>query len=277
MPQSPSREAWNLEQRSQQLKRRHKTCLYCKVEYCDVTKRFVGKTCSQECASKLMTEKRHRRGTYKRTEIQNQRMAATFVALRAEGKCQMTDAGKARIRIANQKAHREGKIKAGFQKKYGVDHWTQTDRGREMTSKLHSGKTISPEHRKAVSQAAKLRLQSENQYSRCKKGKRSDLEGVYFRSAWEANYARILNYLSMAWEFEPETFDVGESETYTPDFKLADGSFVEIKGWWTEIGKRKVELFRQRYPQMKLQIIGRPEYTALYKQYGSIITHWEKT
>ena len=36
---------------------------------------------------------------------------------------------------------------------------------------------------------------SENSYSRCKRGRRSDIGEYFFRSAWEANIARYLNYL----------------------------------------------------------------------------------
>lgn len=118
-------------------------------------------------------------------------------------------------------------------------------------------------------------LQSENQFSRCKKGKRPDLGGTFFRSSWEANYARILNHQGVRWQYEPETFQVGESETYTPDFKLEDGTLVEIKGWWTESGKRKVNLFQSKYPTMKLEIVTRKEYTALSKTYRNLITNWE--
>jgi hypothetical protein len=131
------------------------------------------------------------------------------------------------------------------------------------------------EQRKAVSEASKKRLQSENQYSRCRKGKRADLGDIFFRSTWEANYARILNHLGIRWEYEPETFQVGEVETYTPDFKLVDGTFVEIKGWWTETSKRKIELFKTKYPDIKLQIIARAEYKILSKQYCHNINHWE--
>jgi len=68
---------------------------------------------------------------------------------------------------------------------------------------------------------------------------------------------------------------VGEAETYTPDFKLADGTFVEIKGWWTEASKRKIELFRDKFPDIKLETITKTEYIALSKQYRYTITNWE--
>ena len=68
-------------------------------------------------------------------------------------------------------------------------------------------------------------------YSRCRGGKRLDLNSKYFRSSWEANYARYLNFLIKhnqlyKWEYEADTF-VFEAikrgtRSYIPDFKIWD-------------------------------------------------------
>lgn len=255
-----------------ELQRRHKICQVCNVEYCDITKRFVGNTCSQKCASNLMVAKRHGNGSYVRTEAQNQKTSDTLKRQYALGeRMPTTDA----MLAAAWTPERVAKQQATSIVHLGVAHWSQTEDGRKLISRTHTGKTIAQWHRKKVSEAAKKRLQTENQYSRCKKGKRADLENIFFRSSWEANYARILNHLGVGWKYEPETFDVGEAETYTPDFKLADGTFVEIKGWWTKTGQRKVDLFRRNYPTIRLQTITRTEYAALSKQYRHLINHWE--
>ena len=219
-----------------------------------------------------MTAKRRTSGSYTRTDAQNQKVATTLKQQYASG--QRKPAVEAMLAVG-WSSERIAKQKATSRERIGTDHWSQTAAGKQRISKIHTGKTISLKQRKAVSDAAKKRLQSENQFSRCKKGKRPDLGGTFFRSSWEANYARILNHQGVRWQYEPETFQVGESETYTPDFKLEDGTLVEIKGWWTESGKRKVNLFQSKYPTMKLEIVTRKEYTALSKTYRNLITNWE--
>ena len=84
---------------------------------------------------------------------------------------------------------------------------------------------------------------SKNAYQNSKGGKRVDLNNVYFRSRWEANYARYLNFLQKQklidkWEFEPDTFIFHEvqrgTRTYLPDFKVFIGNKIEyheIKGY----------------------------------------------
>jgi hypothetical protein len=118
-------------------------------------------------------------------------------------------------------------------------------------------------------------MQGINQYSRCKKGKREDLNNIFFRSSWEANYARYLNFLGVNWQYEPCTFQLSEAVSYTPDFKLDDGTFVEVKGWWTDKGKRKVELFKIVHSELMLRIIDRTEYNKIMKSYKGLINTWE--
>ena len=85
-------------------------------------------------------------------------------------------------------------------------------------------------------------MKSQKMYSRSIKGKREDLN-CFFRSTWEANYARYLNHIGIKWKYETVTYQLGNNKTYTPDFLLEDGSLVEIKGWLTEKGADKINLF----------------------------------
>jgi len=85
-------------------------------------------------------------------------------------------------------------------------------------------------------------------------GKRKDLNNTFFRSRWEANYARYLNFLKIKWEYEPKTFWFKKVKrgtmTYTPDFYLsAENRFVEIKGWFNNKTKTKLRRFKKDYPK----------------------------
>jgi hypothetical protein len=130
-------------------------------------------------------------------------------------------------------------------------------------------------------------LISSNPYSRTKSGKREDLNNQFFRSSWEANYARYLNFLIQqgevaSWEFEPKTFVFHGVErgqlTYTPDFKVVypDGSYEwhEVKGWMDAKSKAKLKRMEKFYPDEKLIVIGADEYRALAK-WSSLIDGWE--
>lgn len=104
---------------------------------------------------------------------------------------------------------------------------------------------------------------------------RKDLN-MYFRSSWEANFARILNYLNKKWEYEPIVLSMainGKTVTYIPDFYLPDEKrFVEIKGYWhNKYYKQKFETFSKIN---NIQLIDFEKYIELEKEYSDKID-WE--
>lgn len=104
-------------------------------------------------------------------------------------------------------------------------------------------------------------------------GFRKDL-GHFVRSTWEADYCRVLNYLGVKYEYEPETFDLGEV-SYTPDFYIpSENRFVEIKGWMTEKSAMRISLFREKFPEKRLDVVNRVEFAELALKYKHLVA-WE--
>lgn len=118
-------------------------------------------------------------------------------------------------------------------------------------------------------------------------GKRADLGGQYFRSAWEANYARYLNWLQargqiVGWEFEPVTFEFPirkGSRFYVPDFRVteADGSvsFHEVKGWMDPRSATKLRRMAKYHPTVPVVLIGKDEYRAIARTMAAMLPGWE--
>jgi hypothetical protein len=131
----------------------------------------------------------------------------------------------------------------------------------------------------------------ENIFSRCKHGKRLDLDNKFFRSRYEANYARYLNYLIennrdnvISWQYEPEKFAFKDNgygiKAYTPDFKVffsdSHYEYHEVKGWDYPKGIRARELFCKYYPKLTLVLISEDFFNRLHKEgIEKIITGWE--
>ncbi len=112
--------------------------------------------------------------------------------------------------------------------------------------------------------------------SRGKAGIRKDIsETIYFHSRWEANYARMLNYLGVKWEYEPKTFDLG-MQNYTPDFYLPEtDEYIEVKNFLWKYSKIRDEKFRKLYPGIKLKMILKEDYLKLQEKYAKLIKDWE--
>ena len=104
-------------------------------------------------------------------------------------------------------------------------------------------------------------------------GIRQDLN-QYFRSSWEANIARLLNFYQIPWVYELETFVLGEI-SYTPDFLVANRVYLEIKGKYLKNASEKIKRFQERFPDKHFIIIDSKIYRQLERVYHLTIPHWE--
>ena len=119
-------------------------------------------------------------------------------------------------------------------------------------------------------------------------GKRADLGNLYFRSRWEANYARYLNWLVglgeiQSWQYESDTFEFAKikrgNRFYTPDFKIAnkDGSveYHEVKGWMDATSQTKLRRMAKYYPEVRVVVVDQPAYRAIARQARNLVPGWE--
>jgi len=80
-------------------------------------------------------------------------------------------------------------------------------------------------------------------------------KGINMRSSWEIAYAKWLNKNNIKWQYESKTFDLGDN-TYTPDFYLLEtDEYIEIKGFFPNEVKEKIQLFRWLYPNKNFKIL----------------------
>lgn len=81
----------------------------------------------------------------------------------------------------------------------------------------------------------------------------TEYKGYRFRSRLEARWARFFDACNVAWEYEPEGYDLGDGLYYLPDFLLhgvygRDGGdlYVEVKGQMTELDALKINRFAEQ-------------------------------
>lgn len=100
-------------------------------------------------------------------------------------------------------------------------------------------------------------------FARTKKGIRKDIHPTYnFKSATEANFARILKHLGIPWAYEERAFTFEGYKTkphvYIMDFeirgrkKLPDGleqGWIEVKGYMDARSRNKLRRFKKQYPE----------------------------
>lgn len=111
---------------------------------------------------------------------------------------------------------------------------------------------------------------------------------IFFRSRWEANYGRYLDWLKhhgaiAEWEHEPETFWFDKikrgSRSYLPDFRITelDGSvaYHEVKGWMDARSVTKIKRMRIYHKHIKLVVIPKKTYRLIERQVARMIPGWE--
>lgn len=120
-----------------------------------------------------------------------------------------------------------------------------------------------------------------------KKGFRKDLD-MGFRSSWEANFARVLDYHNINYDYENRNNSYklktkegnakyqSASMMYLPDFKI-DTTLIEVKGELDNRSLQNIALFRELYPNdyENLIIIDSDIYYMLSNKYKTIISNWE--
>jgi hypothetical protein len=108
--------------------------------------------------------------------------------------------------------------------------------------------------------------------------------GPIFAHPSEAEFAQILDFYKIRWQYEPTTFPLQWDaqgrvlESFTPDFYLPDQDlYLELttqkQGLVTK-KNRKVRLLKQRYPEVNIKLFYRRDVERLRQKYGG--THAQK-
>lgn len=176
-------------------------------------------------------------------------------------------------------------------------------------SKKRVGKSLSEEHRKSIGRGLLKQEGKKERYKKLSermKGHRHSKESIekmiknrsnpsipfrgkagirpdlnqYFRSTWEANMARVFNMMLIDYHFEPKTFWLKRSDgsdiSYTPDFYLPKfDKYIEVKGYWFDDAREKFDLFKEQYPEIRIDVIDSDKYKAYERRFKHQIEEWE--
>lgn len=110
----------------------------------------------------------------------------------------------------------------------------------------------------------------------------------FFRSRWEANYARYLELRKQNgeikdWLHEPETFWFKDilrgTRSYLPDFKIIQNDdthyWVEVKGQMDARSKTKLKRFKKYYPEERLELVDGKWFKEHFETISPLIPDWE--
>ena len=109
-----------------------------------------------------------------------------------------------------------------------------------------------------------------------------------FKSSWEFGFALVLEKLRingsiLSWDYEPTRFIFDDVKvgirSYLPDFavfnKRGETIFFEVKGWKMNVGMKRIEMFKERFPNIKLHIIDEYEYKKVISETNYLLRYTE--
>ena len=111
---------------------------------------------------------------------------------------------------------------------------------------------------------------------------------IFFRSRWEANYARYLEWLRThgqiaKWEHEAETFWFKGIQrgtlSYLPDFRITNPGgtveYHEVKGWMDSRSKTQIKRMKKYHPSVILRVVESRAYRSIRRTISKAIPEWE--
>lgn len=87
---------------------------------------------------------------------------------------------------------------------------------------------------------------------------KQDHNGLTLRSGFEKRGAEFLDARKVKYEYEAHKVKYTEpatNRTYTPDFRLPNGIFLEYKGRFTPADRRKMALVIEQNPELDIRLV----------------------
>jgi hypothetical protein len=103
-------------------------------------------------------------------------------------------------------------------------------------------------------------------------------DNVTFAHPSEAEFARILDFYQVAWQYEPRTFELrwdddgNVLEAFSPDFYLPEQDlYIELTTMEQRLvtkKHRKLRRLRELHPEVNVKLLNRSDFTHMMLKYG---------
>ena len=95
-----------------------------------------------------------------------------------------------------------------------------------------------------------------------------------FRSKLEERVADLLFNLGVSYEYESTKIPYVIQHTYTPDFALPNGVWLETKGYWDAKDRKKILEVIKQNPLVDLRMVFQAPYNTISKKSKTTYAAW---
>ena len=97
---------------------------------------------------------------------------------------------------------------------------------------------------------------------------------IKFRSKLEEKVADLLEQLGVLYEYEHKKLGYTIEHNYTPDFRLPNNIYLEIKGYWDAEDRRKCLAVKRCNPDIDLRMVFQSPYNTISKKSKTTYAMW---
>tara|TARA_Y100001970_G_scaffold195119_1_gene237154 strand:+ start:8739 stop:9101 length:363 start_codon:yes stop_codon:yes gene_type:complete len=95
-----------------------------------------------------------------------------------------------------------------------------------------------------------------------------------FRSKLEEHVAKLLDQLSVPYEYETHRVAYTIQHLYNPDFILPNGIYLETKGYWEPADRRKILAVIKDNPDIDLRMVFQAPFNKISKRSKTTYAQW---
>ncbi len=95
-----------------------------------------------------------------------------------------------------------------------------------------------------------------------------------FRSGFESEVAKDMTTNGVAWTYEKEKFDLVIPRRYTPDFQLANGTILEVKGMFDSEDRRLIRIMKEQHPDVDIRMVFQRPHQRLSRTAKMTYAQW---
>ena len=95
-----------------------------------------------------------------------------------------------------------------------------------------------------------------------------------FRSKLEERVADLMVELGVKYEYESTKVPYVIQHSYTPDFLLPNGVYLECKGYWEPEDRRKIKAVKELNPDMDLRMVFQAPFNTISKKSKTTYAQW---
>ena len=95
-----------------------------------------------------------------------------------------------------------------------------------------------------------------------------------FRSGLEEKVADLMVELGIAYEYESTKVPYIIQHSYTPDFYLPSGIFLECKGYFDPKDRRKIKAVKEQHPELDIRMVFQSPHNKISKKSKLTYAQW---